>query len=500
MKKTALLLLLFIGCSAFSQSGYEIKGNIKNLTDSVVYLAKYNFGKQYVVDTCNKVIKGSFVFKGKTTLDKGIYFVVTQSKSHMFDFILNQNSKLSFTSDASDLQYNLKAIDSKENEDFFAYTKYYLTKNKEFMSLKDKTKGMNKVDSTAFMQNKAKEFSEDVVKFENDVIKAQQGTFFGDWINLKTEKEAKEIPQQKTSTDSSYYRFNYYKGHFWDGVNFADDRLLRTQFFEDKVKKYFDQIVQQLGPDSVKVEIDKILAKCPKDGDMFKYLFVHFMTNYENHKLMGFDAVFVHIVDKYIKVGVANSIYEAKTIGKIVEKSDRVKPLLIGSVAPELFMIDTVNGKIVNKMGFDTASTAESITKLYYANVQKLAPLFTTLSSVKAKYTILVFWDVECGHCQTEIPKLLEVYHELKKTVDVKVFSVYTLSEFDKWKKYIIKNKLDFVNIYDPIHLNNVKEKYDIFSTPKVYVLDKDKKIKSKHMPVDKIPELIKLYESADKK
>jgi thiol-disulfide isomerase/thioredoxin len=163
-------------------------------------------------------------------------------------------------------------------------------------------------------------------------------------------------------------------------------------------------------------------------------------------------------------------------------------------------MIDTVNGKIVNKMGFDTASTAESITKLYYANVQKLAPLFTTLSSVKAKYTILVFWDVECGHCQTEIPKLLEVYHELKKTVDLKVFSVYTLNEFDKWKKYIIKNKLDFVNIYDPIHLNNVKEKYDIFSTPKVYVLDKDKKIKSKHMPVDKIPELIKLYESADKK
>lgn len=499
MKKIALSLLVFVGLTAYSQSGYEIKISIKNFTDSAVYLAKYNFGKQYVLDTCAKIAKGNIVFKGKTDLDKGIYFVVNQNKAHMFDFIVNQSGKLTFTSDNSDLQFNLRSPDSKENEDFFAYTRYYLTKNKEFGELRPKTKGMNKADSAKFMQDKVKQFSEEVVKFEADVIKAQQGTFFGDWINLKTEKEPKEIPKQKSTNDSTLYRFNYYKNHFWDGVNFKDDRLLRTQFLEDRIKKYFDQIVQQLGPDSVIVEIDKMLSQTTKESDMFKYLFVHFIVNYENHKLMGFDKIFVHLVDKYVKTGITKSLYDEKTIGKIVEKSDRIKPLLIGSIAPELLMIDTINGKIVNKMGFDTASTTESITKLYYANAQKLAALFKPLSSVKAKYTILIFWDVECGHCQTEMPKLLEAYHELKKTVDIQVFSVYTLTEFDKWRKYIIDKKHDFINVYDPIHINNVKEKYDIFSTPKVYVLDKDKVIKSKHMPVEKITELIKLYEMEGK-
>lgn len=499
MKKTTLFLLFFVVLHTFSQTGYEIRMHIKNLTDSVVYLAKYNFGKQYVIDTCNTISKGNILFKGKKALDKGVYFLVTQGKTHMFDFLLNENTKLNFYSDIKELQYNLKCTDSKENEDFFAYTRYYMDKNKEFIELKSKTKGMSKSDSAKFVLDKAKQFGEEVAKFEADVIKAQQGKFFGDWINLKTEKEAKEIPSQKNALDSAYYRFNYYKTHFWDGVNFADDRLLGTQFFFDKVNKYFDQIIQQLGPDSVIVEIDKILAKCPRQGEMFKTLYVHFIVNYENHKLMGFDAVFVHLVERYMKTGEVKHIYDERITEKVVEKSNRIKPLLLGAVAPELFLIDTVSGKIVNKMGFDTANTTESITKLYYANMQKLAPLYKTLSSVKAKYTILIFWDVECGHCQTEMPKLLEAYHELKKTVDVKVFSVYTLTEFDKWRKYLIDKKHDFISVYDPIHLNNIKEKYDIFSTPKVYVLDQNKVIKSKHIPVEKIPELIKIYESEGK-
>ena len=150
-------------------------------------------------------------------------------------------------------------------------------------------------------------------------------------------------------------------------------------------------------------------------------------------------------------------------------------------------------------MGFDTANTSESITKLYYKNIDKITPLYTTLSSIQAKYAILVFWDVDCSHCQTEIPKLLEIYHNLKKTIDVKVVSVYTVYEFDKWRKYVIDKKLDFINLYDPIHINNLKVKYDIFSTPKVYLLNKDKRILSKHMPVEKIPDLIKGFEDQEK-
>jgi len=78
-------------------------------------------------------------------------------------------------------------------------------------------------------------------------------------------------------------------------------------------------------------------------------------------------------------------------------------------------MIDTIGHKQIVKMGFDTVKTSQGATKLYYDNVQNLAQVFVPLYGVKADYVALVFWDVDCGHCKTEIPKLIEEYHALKK-------------------------------------------------------------------------------------
>ncbi len=500
MKKVLISLFLISSLFIKAQDAYQFVFHLKNYNDSVAYLAKYMFGKQYLVDTSSKVIEGNFDFRGKIPLEKGIYFMVNQNRSHVLDFIVNENDRMSISSDMNALEMNLHAQGSKENEEFFNYTRFFINKNKEFGDLRSKTKGMSSSDSAKFMQQKAIVFTEEVSKHESELLQKHKGTFFGDWLNLKTEKEPKSVPAQKSAADSAYYRFNYYKAHYWDGVNFSDDRLLRTQFMLDKVSKYFEQLVQQLGPDSVIVEIDKILKQCKPESQMFSYLFVHFMITYENHKLMGFDKVFVHLTDEYVKKGAVKKLYDEKTTGKIIEKSDRMNPTLIGKVAPELFMIDTTNAKPLIKMGFDTVTTAESVTKLYTANVKKIAPLFTVLSTIKAKYTVLAFWDVECSHCKTEIPKLLLTYHELAKKHDIKVFSVYTQTEYPKWCKYIRENKLDFINVYDPIYMNNVKEKYDIFTTPKLVLLDAKKVILSKNFPVEKLSEIIEVHEEAAKK
>jgi alkyl hydroperoxide reductase subunit AhpC len=107
-----------------------------------------------------------------------------------------------------------------------------------------------------------------------------------------------------------------------------------------------------------------------------------------------------------------------------------------------------------------------------------------------------VFWDVDCGHCKTEIPKLLEEYHALKKEgIDLKVVSVYTQHDYEKWRKYIIENKLDWINVYDGVHVNNIKEKYDIYSTPVIYVLNKDKRIKAKRIGTEQLKDIVKQME-----
>ncbi len=243
-------------------------------------------------------------------------------------------------------------------------------------------------------------------------------------------------------------------------------------------------------------EIDRVMSKTKAGTMMQKLLIAHFLFTSESSKLMGFDKVFVHVIDKYIRSGMAKEVYDAATIEKIKERGDILKPLLLGSQAPDLLMIDTIGHKQIAKMGFDTVKTSAGATKLYYDNAQNLAQTFVNLYGVKTDYLALVFWDVDCGHCKTEIPKLLEEYHALKKEgIDLKVVSVYTQHDYEKWRKYIIENKLDWINVYDGVHVNNIKEKYDIYSTPVIYVLNKDKRIKAKRIGTEQLKDIVKQME-----
>jgi len=71
---------------------------------------------------------------------------------------------------------------------------------------------------------------------------------------------------------------------------------------------------------------------------------------------------------------------------------------------------------------------------------------------------------------------------------------------FDSWKKFIVEKKLtDFIHVFDPIHLNNLKERFDIYSTPVLYILDKDKKIKAKRLGAEQVVEMLKTLEAIDK-
>jgi thiol-disulfide isomerase/thioredoxin len=264
-------------------------------------------------------------------------------------------------------------------------------------------------------------------------------------------------------------------------------------------------------PDSVIRELDNILDRCVPGSTMLNTLVGHFTYKYEQDKTMSFDQygksntfekVFIHLADKYIVSGKVKGYYSDETVKNIKEKVDILRNLLPGAHVPDLYMIDTTYGRTVLNMGFDTARSSQSVTYLYNKNAAKLAPLYKTLYSVKAKYTILVFWAADCGHCQTEVPKLHEDLKALNGKVDYKVYAVQTKEELlDSWKKFIIEKKLDgFVHVFDPVHLNNLKEQFDIVATPVIYLLDKDKKILAKKLAHDQVIDIINNLESIEKK
>lgn len=492
---------LLLTLSSMAQNAYEIKINVKGLPDDTLYLVKYLFDKQYISDTCVGVKNGVAVFKGKTLLDKGVYTLVSERKSIYFDFFVNDSQKFSITSDFNDIVNSLKATGSKDNESFFAYIRFITNKNVEFGKLRESTKGKSKEDSATFMKDNLKKLNDDVIKFEKDFMTKEKGTFVYDVMNLKTEKypEASQIPKASNGRPDSVWQYYYYKNHYWDEVNFKDARLVRTPFYDDRLIKYFDGNIILQHPDTIIKAIDMIIDKCEMGNDLYNMTLAHFTSKYENSKIMGFDKIFVHIHDKYIATGKAKDIYSEETIKKITDRVNIMRNLLIDSKGPDLFMIDTLYGRQVAKMGFDTCKSSESVTKLYYKNVDKLTPMFNKLYDIKSKYTILVFWDVDCGHCQTEIPKLQEGLKLIKGKIDYTVYAVYTKEDYDKWIKWLREKKVDFYNVYDPIHLNNIKDKYDITTTPIIYILDKDKKIKAKRLGAEQVREYIELLERIDK-
>lgn len=480
--------------------GFDIRINMKGTKDTMAYLVKYTWDQQYIADTCKKIKNGLIQFKGNKQLDKGVYTLVSQEKAIFFDLFINESQKFSITTDAADVVNNLKSADSKENQEFFTYIKYITAKNKDFNKAREESKGKKGKDSLDFMTARIKALNEDVKKYESEFMQRVKGTYVYDVLNLKTEKEPISVPKASNGRPDSVYSYYYYKSHFFDGIDFKDERIIRTPFLDDRVKRYFEQVILN-HPDTVIAEIDKILGKCEQGNLVYNLLIGYFTYKYEQSKIMGFDKVFVHIADTYILPGKAKAVYSEETTGKIKERVDIMRNLLLDAQVSELYMIDTTDGRKVRKMGFDTATSSKSITDLYYKNIDKLTPMFKTLFQVKAKYTVLVFWAVDCGHCQTEIPKLHEDLKAIKGKVDYKVFAVQTKDDlYDTWRKFLIDKKLnDFIHVYDPVHLNNLKERFDIYSTPVIYILDKDKKIKAKRLGAEQVVEMLKTLDTIDK-
>ncbi|MDN3677224.1 DUF5106 domain-containing protein [Flavobacterium paronense] len=492
----------FFSYFAIGQSGYEITIKLKNCNDTLAYLTYYQFDKTLVKDTCTTIKNGKIVFKGKSKLDKGIYSLVSQRKAIYFDFFIDDNTqKLELESEASEnIGKELKALNSPLENEFFGYIEYINQQNKDFQNYKQSVTLATKND-TLELNKKQKEIEKNINDFEEKFLAKHNGTYIGDAINLKVEKLLKDTPKTAEGKTDSIQIYNYYKKHYWDNVDFKDDATMRNPFFNIKIKRYFESVVVT-HPDSVCVEIDKIMKSSKPESLLYKLLLAHFTYTYETSKLMGFDKVFVHMSDNYFKTGKAEGIYsDNDVVQKIIKRADKLKPLLVGSKAQDLFMIKAEDYPKMKAMGFENAKNSEEMTSVYYKNVDEVTKMYVKLSDVKAEYTILIFWDVDCGHCQKEVPILLDQYNELiKEKKDVKVYSVYMQHEGDKYLKYIDEHKLPWINVYDGAHYNNAVEKYDVYSTPVIYILDKNKVIVAKRIDANQLKPMIKAIEAESKK
>jgi thiol-disulfide isomerase/thioredoxin len=274
------------------------------------------------------------------------------------------------------------------------------------------------------------------------------------------------LPDGKVDSNFAY---NYYKSHYWDDFDFTDDRLIHTPIYDQKLDEFFNKLLIPT-PDTVEHEADILLAKTRGRTELFKYT-LHWITQWaSNSKVMGLDEVFVYLVENYHMKGDAYWM-DNETLNKYVDRARKIAPNVIGNIAPELKMKD-VNGKE------------------------------QSLHGVKAKYTLLVFWSPDCGHCITEIPKIDSLYKASLKKKGVKVYAVRTEGDEVKWKNFIKDHPgmEEWINVWDPEHHTDYQSQYDVYGTPSIYMLDEKKLIQGKKLDSENIAVLMNIMEIKEKK
>ena len=459
--------ILLISFPAFSQEGYKVNVKVTGLRDSLCYLANYFGEKQYLKDSCNADASGSFVFKGAEKLPGGIYLVVLPGKKY-FEIIIDKQQHFSIETSTADYVRDMKIKDSPDNDLFYDYLKFINTKTKEIEPLKAEYEQVKNDKAKAdAVRAKMTVIDSAVFNYKNNLEIQNPQFILTKVFRATTEIKLPEAPLNPDGTKDSVYLFNYYKQHYWDNVDLHDDRLLYTPVFHPKLEQYFKKMTLQM-PDSVIKEADQFIARLLPKSEMFKYAVWWITNSYETSNIMGMDAVFVHMAKTYYTKEKAFWVDDTQLF-KIQDRAKVLEPILLGKKVKNLVLNDSLNKP-------------------------------HALYDIKSKFTVLYFWDPDCGHCQKVTPKLNDLYLEMKGK-GLEVYAVCTEVEMDKWRQFIREKELKFINVADPQLHNNFRHEFDITTTPQIFLLDENKAIVAKKIEVEVLKEILdkKFKETAGK-
>lgn len=472
MKRILLSICLLWAAGSFAQTGYEIKITFKPFKKQYIYLGHY-FGKTYpIIDSALLNDKSEAVFKGDKKLPGGIYLIGYPNKTGFFEMLIDKQQRFSVMADTVTLKTGVQFVNSSDNVIFTNYQQHMALKGKEISAAQQQFKmAANKEDSAKWTE-KLEKLDKEIAEYRTNIIKKNPGNILSALlVTMKEPVLTGKLKEPKTKADS-LESYNFYKAHYWDGVNFWDGRLAYTTFFEDKIDKYFAQLVVP-NPDSVIKEIDWMLGPATVNEEMQRFLLIKFVNRYLNQKYMWEDAVFVHLFEKYF----AQKQYFWLTDQGRKTITDRAYSLMsniMGTPAADIDLPDS-SGQIQS--------------------------LYTDTSS----YTIVAFWDATCGHCKEVLPKLDSFYRAKWKAAGLRIYAVAKETDGSKkdWLKFITEEHLTgWTHVYyskadDKARIDanipGYSQLYDVQTFPTLYLLDKDKRIIAKKLTYQQIDEVLQL-------
>ena len=219
----------------------------------------------------------------------------------LFEFIV-KDQVFSLETDTGKLIENMKVKGSIENELFFDHFRVVASLQKESGELDKKMKQLNaegKKEEAAIAKNRLKEIGQEVGNYKENIIKSHPNTLLSKIFKGMKDPIIPEAPKDENGKPlDSLFQYKYLKAHYWDNIDFTDSDILRTPIYHNRLDHYIKKLIPQI-PDSINKAADILIDKARGNDEIFRYTLGKITYWYETSKIMGMDAVFVHLADKY---------------------------------------------------------------------------------------------------------------------------------------------------------------------------------------------------------
>ena len=414
MKILFYLFLLLLPSNLIIAQAYKISVKVRGMENSEMKLAYYFADKKFITATAKADDKGKATFEGTEKLLAGLYFVALDNNNY-FDILIDNDQQFSLESDTTNLINSMKISGSDDNEIFYSYQQKLNKFQKEKNEIEEKIKKVtaNKPDEQKKLQTKKNELDSLMTNLWKTVVEKHNDSFFA---KLLRATQSEEI--------------------------LNDERLLRTPFIFKIIHRTLARNIlknhktnQYIALTANHVEqIDSLIERSRANEKVFQYVLDYLLNFYNTFQLEGVNEVFVHIVEKYYASGQAKWQSE-ENLKSIASRAEVLGSSFVGKIAPNIKM-QQISGEPID------------------------------LHHVKARYTLLFFYSIGCGHCEEAAHKI-DTFFQTNPKIDVVVFGVKTKGSEGEWKEFIEKNNIgSWLNCHDPNNESNYGSLFYVINTP----------------------------------
>ncbi|MDD4064273.1 MAG: thioredoxin-like domain-containing protein [Bacteroidales bacterium] len=413
-------------------------------SDSPVILALQQGEHVIPIDTLSPDLQGCMTFTGEQVLEPGQYMFV-QDNRRLFNFLISRPEPVSIRFIATINKGRTEDIQIDGSEENNAYMRFY-------RFLQDKYALINNIlDSDSAPQEKLPE-----VERMEGVIREYTHFLAGQFDSCMLGIIARNVftPQHANGENPMHY-LGY--------IDFTDSRYLNTSILPVRLKEFFTQkLVQQ--PDTLIRYTDLILKEemHPRvRAYCARYLFTLFFTS----EIMGMERVAVHIANEYF----LNNPDLSDDPEMLQEMETYVQfnaQCLTGMKAPLLALPDA-DGTV------------------------------RSLDAIQAPYTVVFFFEDNCPACSDELLKLVKL-SKRDDYQDVRFYAVYTQNNQGVFEKYSDFFPNNWVTVWDPDLGSEFHRKYNVRSTPRLYLLDRNKTIIGRDIGTETLHEIMEDHRSRE--